>query len=297
MIIFSRCVQLGNQIFQYLFMRYISKKNETIILINMEEIFKLFKKIHAFNIHSKNQIIKKIISKFDYYLQKLSENKIIVNISENSEEINGCKMKNGTVKNQDGKIGFIKYVEGSNYQSSLITNNSVIHKMKINKKHLVESENFLKTLPNNCIKIFVHIRLGDYKDFEVLGKKDLTLPIKYYRYCIEYFYKTYKDPYFILISDQPKIAENIFKEIENKKVSYNSQYVDFALMTKCDAAILSCSSFSWFGAYFMSLNSTSKPKIFAPEYWLGFKSGIWYPKEIKSPIFEYVNISNLDKIY
>jgi hypothetical protein len=80
--------------------------------------------------------------------------------------------------------------------------------------------------------------------------------------------------YFIFLSDEVEFIEQEFKYLENKIISNNNFAVDFAIMTLCNSAILSPSSFSWWGSYLMQDRDT----IFAPKYWLGFNSGVEYHK-------------------
>jgi len=56
-------------------------------------------------------------------------------------------------------------------------------------------------------------------------------------------------------------------------ISINQHFgTDLVLMTQCCSAILSASSFSWWGSYMMKERDT----VFAPKFWLGFRSKIEY---------------------
>jgi hypothetical protein len=46
--------------------------------------------------------------------------------------------------------------------------------------------------------------------------------------------------------------------------------VELAIMTMCNAGIISNSSYSWWGAYLMS----TRKKIIAPKYWYGWKQKV-----------------------
>ena len=67
--------------------------------------------------------------------------------------------------------------------------------------------------------------------------------------------------------------EKEFDFVENKSISNHAHFgTDLAIMTKCNSAILSPSSFGWWGAYLMR----EREIIFTPRYWLGFNSDIEY---------------------
>ncbi len=75
------------------------------------------------------------------------------------------------------------------------------------------------------------------------------------------------------MSDEPEFVEKEFKYIENKLISYKAHFgTDFAIMTKCESAILSPSSFGWWGSYMMK----DRDVVFAPKYWTGFNSKVSY---------------------
>ena len=87
------------------------------------------------------------------------------------------------------------------------------------------------------------------------------------------FLKNKSDAYFIFLSDEPEFIEKEFEYLENKIISRNSYEVDFAIMTLCNGAILSPSSFGWWGSYLMK----NRDVVFAPKYWLGFESKMEFP--------------------
>ena len=79
--------------------------------------------------------------------------------------------------------------------------------------------------------------------------------------------------FFILLCDDTKLLLEEFRYIEDKMVQSNNHYgTDLAIMTQCNSAILSPSSFSWWGSYMMKERDT----VFAPKFWLGFRSQIEY---------------------
>ena len=118
----------------------------------------------------------------------------------------------------------------------------------------------------------MHIRSNDYKDHNVCGKSTL-LPMNYYKDQIKWFIQNKKDCFFIFLGDETKSLSQEFQFIENKMISKNQHFgTDLVLMTQCCSAILSASSFSWWGSYMMKERDT----VFAPKYWLGFRSKIEY---------------------
>ena len=82
--------------------------------------------------------------------------------------------------------------------------------------------------------------------------------------------------FFILLGDDTKLLLDEFCYIEDKMISSNNHYgTDLAIMTQCNSAILSPSSFGWWGSYLMEERDT----VFAPKYWLWFRSKIEYQEQ------------------
>jgi hypothetical protein len=82
---------------------------------------------------------------------------------------------------------------------------------------------------------------------------------------------------------------NIF--IQKEKVVIENDYAtDFAIITLCDAAILSPSSFSWWGSYMMK----KRDIFFAPKHWLGWKSKIDVPNKPLAHYMEPIDINEFE---
>ena len=130
---------------------------------------------------------------------------------------------------------------------------------------MAEARQFVSNIPKKFEKVFVHIRRGDYLHLSVEGELGIDLPKSYFEKAINIIEKNIDTPFFIFLSDDISYVEWCFKEIEPKIISKNSMEVDLAIMTLCEAGIISNSSYSWWGAYLMN----TKKKIIAPKYWYG----------------------------
>ncbi len=269
--------RLGNQIFQYLFLKKLSKSKELYVTSGFEQFLMLFEiSDRIVDINKNNFFLRNFVRILSLFLRVLSylrllssykvkRETITVNSRKYSREGTDVVFKPGLLKN-------IKYVFQGYFQSEVFFEAGTAKQLKIKKKYLEAAQEFL--LPyRDKYKVFVHIRLGDYYKFKIYGK-DVLLPMDYYKRLINWFLENRKDVVFIFLSDQPDLVEKNFTWLSNKVVSYNSMFVDFAIMTLCNGGILSPSSFSWWGSYLMQ----DRDIVFAPKYWLGFKSKISYHK-------------------
>jgi len=112
----------------------------------------------------------------------------------------------------------------------------------------------------------IHIRRGDYVDFE------MALPLSYYKKAISLINDAGLQ--YVFVSDDPAFIEAEFDYLPDKYISVNPEIIDLQFLMNADICVLSCSSFSWWGAW---LNTKENKQVYAPEYWLGFKDKQEYP--------------------
>ena len=133
-----------------------------------------------------------------------------------------------------------------------------------------EAKVFLSNIPHESNKVFIHVRRGDYTNEIFLGVRGIDLPKRYFDKAILLIKEAVKNPFFVFLSDDPSYVEDCFGGIEPKIISRNSIKTDLAIMSMCDAAVISNSSFSWWGAALMKRPTL----IVAPKYWYGWKQKI-----------------------
>jgi hypothetical protein len=136
-------------------------------------------------------------------------------------------------------------------------------------------------------RVAIHMRFGDYCNWNIYGKVGAVLPDNYYINAINKMQTDLIDPVFIVFSDNLNKARDVLKNI-NAKFCYHdgTEGEDLVGISKCGNAIVAASTFSWWGAYLID-NPTRI--IIAPNYWLGFKSKTWYPLDIKTNAFVYID--------
>ena len=287
MIIFFESGRLGNQIFQYTFLRSLIEENEKLVLIGLNDIFEIFENIEAVNCKIKNKYIRYFLSKFiEPLFEFLANKKIISSYQQDEKSINGYIQKGNNYLYKKGLIKNIKFVYQGYFQSEAFFDKKIPQALKIKNVYTNKADELLFSIPDNSYKIFVHIRRGDYLDWSVFGMSPL-LPMSYFDKQIQWFLNNKKNCFFIFLSDDSSFIKNNFSDINNKKFSINNSVgVDLAIMTLCDAGITSNSSLSWWGAYLMK----NRDVVFIPKYWLGFKSNFWYPEGIKLSFAKSVKI-------
>ncbi len=293
--------RIGNQIFQYAFLKTISYKlKQKVISFGFDELSETFDGVDIFVIKNPFYPIKDkkrfraIYWWYNYIFYRIRDSldllsdKGLISCIEHDERIKGAKYidqkseetdkkinETNIKKDWELKIGLIRkfvFVKPGFFQSERFFSPDLLN-IKIKQRFLYEAQRFIETrLPKDAYKVFVHFRAGDYKNFRIFGKEVIP-PLPYYKNLIKWFEENRKNCFFIIPTDEPNEAENLFFDIRNKVISKNHHGVDMAIMSLCDGAILSPSSFSWWGAYFMK----KRDIVFAPKYWTGWKSKIEYP--------------------
>jgi len=287
MLIFFADGRLGNQIFQYAFLKTIAKKDETLIIYNFDSMIDVFDVPRRKTLIIKRRrylraILQLIIRPF---LILLSRIRLITLIQQDVDNFGGPKYSSDTYTEKMGIMPF-RFVDTGFFQSENFFDDNVMTDIIIKSKHLKKANNLLAVIPSNKHKVFVHVRRVDYINVSCFGIKGVALPLSYYKNCIRWFENNVKNPFFVFLSDDTEFVEYCFNDIDNKVIFNNEIGVDFAVMVLCKSGIISNSSFSWWGAYLMK----ERYQVFAPKYWLGYKSHKEYPKGIHTDKFRFIDV-------
>ncbi|HIF9423643.1 TPA: alpha-1,2-fucosyltransferase [Photobacterium damselae] len=277
MLIFIGASGLGNQMFQYAFLKSIQEKEERILAFGFENLTEFtnvtdfyFLKSDFFKKYKVKFIIMMIL-KFLAYIRLIS---IISPVY--VKELEKYKCEDVTIKSKKGLFNVRFVIEGY-YQSESFFDVNKIKQLKIKDTYIKKAEEIV----NNCISdnhysslSFVHIRRGDYLNFQIMGKS-AVLPIEYYKHAIELLLKNNANTLFIFLTNDKDYVADEFRYLQNKYISNgNCMGTDLALMTLCNNGILSASSYSWWGSYLMN----NRDEVISPKYWLGFNSKIDFQK-------------------
>lgn len=254
MLVFHSHCQMANQMFMYACALSLSKKKGAwycLSRLNDLKYFKLSKADYLFNT-------------LKYALFRLS-NKLFSHYQWHHYQDNFLDYSNQMLVNSQNSW-YYGYFQNENYFAS--HSNVIKKRFEIKQPFRAKYEQFNACLEQNKIKVVVHIRRRDYKNFNLpeINGPDLCLPTSYYMHCLQPFID--KDTYqIIFISDEIREVEREFSWIKNSIFSKNSAIVDFQILQHGHYLILANSSFSWWGAWL----NTNNPTIFVPKYFLGFK--------------------------
>ncbi len=124
-----------------------------------------------------------------------------------------------------------------------------------------------KELMGNKSYVSVHIRRGDY--LELPDVFENLISNGYYIKAMQYIEKKIENPIYVYFSDNIQWVKENFKDdngifIEDKMFDKYENWYDMCLMSVCSHNIIANSTFSWWGAW---LNQNEDKIVVAPQQW------------------------------
>ncbi|MGY5613770.1 alpha-1,2-fucosyltransferase [Vibrio brasiliensis] len=285
MIIYLGNGGLGNQLYQLRFLDHLRREGEIIFSTSLLEAESLLEFENL--ITSKNKIINKLVNRVGRrILIFLSKLRVISSTNVTTSKYHCFTHENGIYENKKGLLP-INYVYPCYCHHKGISNLPA-REFSVKRQHLSNANNYWDSFDlNEKTVVGIHVRRNDYLEYSVLGKKNPSLPIDFFKDEVLKIREAVDDFTLLVFTDD---REYVYKELETLGsiiVSDNNMYVDFALMLKCDYLIISPSTFSYWAAV---MNKNAK-EIIAPRYWLGWKSGTTYPKGLDYKNFRLVDVT------
>jgi len=274
--------RLGNQLFQYAFIKALAERFYTSFYLN--EKIEPFIAADYFDFQGYNPTLNAV----NKFLLKIESGNIIKKLQATNVDTYSEALYNSLTNNT---------IYSGYFQSELFFKEiaaKIPAYINIKKEHVTKFQSEYQNTFTNNRTIAVHIRRGDYLNLdnwwkENLGSNNLSLPTSYYLNCLEQVpdHKNYK---VIFVSDDIDFLRSEFAHIPNCEFSQSDMITDFQIIMNADVCILSNSSFAWWAAY---LNPKKNKAVYCPQYWLGFKIKKEYPENIIPPIWTQVSVETI----
>lgn len=270
---------LGNQMFQYAYAR--SKKEKGIVVrLDLNEAYKESfsnlknaaprkNRIQNFNI-SIPAINVLDYGKYNYLNQKIISQKIITWLAKHSLwKYRFYNEDTFEYTEEKAKINGNYYIKGYFQDVRYFENIRSILLREFTPKKKIKISRELKKALDNPESVSIHIRRGDYV------RLNWSLNSVYYERAVCYIKQFYKNPLFLIFSDDLDwVRKNM--HIEGKCIYVNESgiledYEELLIMSKCKSNIIANSTFSWWAAW---LNQNKKKIVIAPMKWKMVKPDI-----------------------
>lgn len=265
---------LGNQLFQFFAAYFLSKRlrmNLNIDITNYKNNnYRKFQLLNLLRINKnffrnkkENFIFRKLKKIYHYYCFNNFKENNSFSYSKNFKKIDGKK-----------NINLIGFFQSEKY---FYRNRDEIIRLldfNKNKKHLNRK---LASKILNTQSVAIHIRGGDYVNFEKENPGYGVLSKFYYKKAIKIIAKTFNNfNIFIFTDDKSYFFKNNFlNTYKYTLVNSGSDIKDLYLMSLCKNFIISNSSYSWWGAF---LSIYKNKIIISPRKWqlLDFNRANYY---------------------
>ena len=254
MLVFHSHCQLGNQMFIYACACSLAKKKKQLYCLSKIE------DLHYFKLSITDRYFNTIKHGWFRTINLFSKYKFA------HYQDNRIDFSNIMLHEKAKNIWYYGYFQGEKY---FFQNKYGIQKaFEIKEKYAVRFKNIRKKYCGSNKITVIHVRLKDYSTFgpDYLNGPDLTLPFSYYHKLIEK--EVPKSHKIVFLSDSINTIKDEFSYVKNAYFSENSPIIDLQFLTNASVCVLSCSTFSWWGAW---LNRDSKKKVYIPQYFLGHK--------------------------
>jgi hypothetical protein len=120
----------------------------------------------------------------------------------------------------------------------------------------------------SCDSVSLHVRRGDYVEDPATNQYHGTCDAPYYSRCVDRIRRHVEKPVFFIFSDDPAWCKDQFTDLGTVVVvdinDADHPHFDMYLMSLCKHNIIANSSFSWWGAW---LNTNPDKIVLAPKRW------------------------------
>jgi hypothetical protein len=264
--------RLGNQLFQYVFLKYVQQREPGKIVFFSNPHHAYLEKY--FNLEGQDNLLlgSKAYSGLTRYLPALLRLKTIF-------IHNWIIPKEFGIKNWTHYKGYFQ----SDYYYNQLNKKPAFN---IKKELKAKFEKEFGSLFNQNKTIVVHIRRTDYMNYGERRKRDISLPISYFKERLNAIenLEQYK---VIFVSDDIELVKEVFPAQDNFIFSSNNEITDFQIIQHADIAIISNSTFAWWASYLSAKNNI----VYAPKNWFGFKIGREHPRGVMTSRFVWCDVA------
>ena len=280
MIFFFNKGRLGNQLFHYAFLLSIRNAGERMCVIGMSELFELLDTRDRRCWHINRYPFRSLAGNM---LATLARLRIIASVGWHRDAKHPSPVP--PVVTRRGLFNSWRFVRPDYYQSEQYLPVGYKDRLPVRAVHLAQARRYLAQFPAAFTLVFIHVRRGDYLTESYAGIQGLALPPAYYHRAIAIAHARLSNPCFIVLSDDIPYCRKLFATYPDFHYSSNPPLVDFAIMTLAHAAIISNSTFSWWG----SKLAANLKLIMSPRYWYG-----WRIKKTEPPLIQAADFVQID---
>ena len=254
---------LGNQLFQFFTAYFLSKKLKMNLAVDVSNYknnnyrqFQLFNLLRTnknyFKYNKENFFFRKLKKiYYFFFFNNFKENNAFL-YSENFKKLNNKK-----------NINLIGFFQSEKYFDT--NRNEIIKILDFNSSKRSQDKQLVSKILNSQ-SVAIHIRGGDYINFEKVNPSYGTLSQLYYKKAIKIISKNYNNFNIYIFTDDKSyfFKKNFLHGYKYTLVDSGCDIKDLYLMSLCKNFIISNSTYSWWGAF---LSFYRNKIIISPQKW------------------------------
>ncbi len=265
--------RLGNQLFQYTYLKYLKSKDKSKVYFFPNPHHAYLTKYFDLGTYDNLTLGSKLYSVVTRCIPKVIKFKevFIENfVFPRERKFNDFSMIYGYFQSD----WYLKQIEGG-------------LNLKIRQRYVDSFNQKFGELFNNNKTIVVHIRRTDYLKY---GKRDISLPGEYFVERLNAI-KDLDSYKVFFVSDDLDYVKAYFPQKPNFIFSNNDEITDFQIIQHADIAIISNSTFAWWAAYL----SPKKNVVYGPKNWMAFRIGSEHPRGVMTDKFIWCDVLSAKK--
>lgn len=256
---------LGNQLFQYAYIRALQLRNHEAVRLCVLPDQKGDRTIRHYSLDKLMITIPRgrVFEKFALYMERYKIiKKAVCFIAEKSKKFGFIEEK--SVRYKD----YLKDLKGNNYISGWFQNEKYFNdfaeiiRKEICPRKKIRISKELREILQNKNTVSVHIRRGDF------AQGDNMLGMEYYERAFAVIEEQLEDAFYVFFSDDlPWVRENMHVTGNAYYVNKNGELEDYEelfIMSRCQHHIIANSTFSWWGAW---LDRKESKIVIGPKQW------------------------------
>jgi len=265
---------LGNQMFQYAYGRYLSRKHQTDLLLDISP-FRTYS-LHAFSLPHLS--IKAGFATYadirKYYpphpvLRKIFDRITILHKLLPYGDLRFRQGNEFRFRSEYLELPDQSYVQGYWQSEKYFPEMESILRKEFQVKYPLAGKNLeIAEDMSGGETVAIHVRRGDYVSDAQAASIHGLCGLEYYHRAVDHIAERHTELRLFFFSDDPKwVVQNLHFPFPTKYVDHNDagqNYEDLRLMSLCHHQILANSSFSWWAGW---LNASPDKIVIAPRRW------------------------------
>ena len=159
------------------------------------------------------------------------------------------ELRGETLDVRKGKIRRVTIVKGY-FETDSSMARHIREDFRLKNGYIVSARGVLGTRCATApTPLFVHIRHSDLAKRLRSTATTSSFPMPITRKASRFSKRKYRDPFFVIVGDDPAYAEKLFADLPGNIFPASPLPEDLALMSLCSGGVLSNSTFAWWGAF------------------------------------------------